>query len=223
MRGHELAVSRLKLVLIVVCLIAIPLTFWLNHRDVGSVNNRVTKVESPCQRYGPDSKICERAFEEAAASINHRMACFFQHRAGVFPPSCRGVHLRIKQPTPHKGGGALQTGSTGHQQPSPHHGGSPGSGHQQHPSAPHHAAGHHVSQPPDSGATDAPSQPNAASVPDQSPPPAVLNPAGKEVPANPPGLLPSTIEAAGNAVGKAGEVVDGTLCAATSLLHPCSN
>jgi hypothetical protein len=188
MRGHELVVSRLKLVLIVVCLIAIPLTFWLNHVDVGSVNNRVTKVESPCLRYGPDSKICERAFEEAAASINHRMACFFQHRAGVFPPSCRGVHLRIKQkPAQHKGGDASQTGSTGHQPPSPHHGGSPGSGHAKHPPAPTAPSPTPAAPSPAPAPTPTPE----ASLPPQASPSA--EPPGPSH-AEPPGLLTPALE-----------------------------
>jgi hypothetical protein len=136
---REVVVSRAKLILIIVCLIAIPVTFWINHHDVGSIRNRITRVESPCQRYGPDSKICERAFEEAAASINHRMACFFQHRAGVFPPSCRGVHLRIAPSpgSPVKGGGASQQpSSTAHQLPSPQHGGSGHEGQSGTPKAP---------------------------------------------------------------------------------------
>jgi len=83
MKGHEIAVSRLKLVLIVVCLIAIPLTFWLNHRDVGSVNNRVTKVESPCLRYGAKSPQCRAAFEAAVATITHPEACAVERKAGT--------------------------------------------------------------------------------------------------------------------------------------------
>jgi hypothetical protein len=83
MKGHEIAVSRLKLVLIVVCLIAIPLTFWLNHRDVGSVNSRVTKVESPCLRYGAKSPQCKAAFEAAVATITHPEACAVERKAGT--------------------------------------------------------------------------------------------------------------------------------------------
>jgi len=157
---REVAVSRAKLVLIIVCLIAIPVTFWINHHDVGSIRSRITRVESPCQRYGPDSRICERAFEEAATSINHRMACFFQHRAGVFPPSCQGVHLRIAQNpgSPARGGGASQQPPpTAHQLPSPQHGGSGHEGKSNSPPAP--AKGDE-----EGGEGEAPAKPPAAEV-----------------------------------------------------------
>ena len=72
---HADNISKLKLVLIVVCLIAIPVTFWWNHQDVGHVNNRVTKVESPCLRYGAKSIQCKAAFEQAVLTINHPEAC----------------------------------------------------------------------------------------------------------------------------------------------------
>lgn len=97
----------------IVVVVGIVASFFLTRSEVNDVGSRVTKVESPCLRYGPDSKICEEAFETAALSINHRMACFFQHRAGVHPPSCRGVHLRIEKKPPLGRGGGSSIASTG--------------------------------------------------------------------------------------------------------------
>jgi hypothetical protein len=82
-RQREVVVSRAKLILIIVCLIAIPVTFWINHHDVGSVSKRITKVESPCQRYGPHSDVCKEAFEKAVATITHPEACAVERKAGT--------------------------------------------------------------------------------------------------------------------------------------------
>jgi hypothetical protein len=139
---HAESISKLKLVLIVVCLVAIPLSLWLNQKDIGSVNNRVTKIESPCKRFGPDSKVCQKAFEIAVKSITHRIACYIDHESGrPFKPSCIGVHLRIETPVPKldtgtaavesdegpnaaaDGGDATSSPSTGHSQPTPGDGG----------------------------------------------------------------------------------------------------
>lgn len=54
-----------------------------------------------------------------------------------------------------------------------------------------------------------------------SPPPPVTNPAGKEVPADPPGLLPSTLEATGKTVKQVEETGNQLLCTVRGLLGPC--
>lgn len=123
---HAEKISKLKLVLIVVCLIAIPVSFYLNHRDFGTVNNRVTQIESPCLRYGPRSSKCEEAFEKAVLTINRPEACAILRKVRLEPLVCRGTHLRhekgvmphtphhtaTQQPSPPATGGAPQEGST---------------------------------------------------------------------------------------------------------------
>lgn len=98
---HAENISKLKLILIVVCLVAIPVSFLWTQSDVGSVSNRITKIESPCQRFGSESKVCEEAFETAVKSITHRIACYIDRKAGKpFKDSCVGVKLRIEQAKP---------------------------------------------------------------------------------------------------------------------------
>jgi hypothetical protein len=88
LRQRETIVSRAKLVLIVVCLIAIPITFWVNHSDVGSVKNRVAKVESPCLKATEEptpknKKLCRESFEKAVLTITHPQACAIERKAGT--------------------------------------------------------------------------------------------------------------------------------------------
>lgn len=155
---HAESISKLKLVLIIVCLVAIPLSFWLNQEDVGSVNNRVTKIESPCKRFGPESEVCQKAFETAVRSITHRIACYIDHKSGrPFKPSCVGVHLRIEVPVP-KAGTAAARGNGGGTSAE---GTDEGDASEAHP-------GHSQPAPGDGGSTDQPSHPHAPSVPDQS-------------------------------------------------------
>lgn len=104
---REALVSRAKLVLIVLCVIAIPVTFWVNHHDVGSVSHRISRVESPCLKYGPRSLQCQRAFEAAVATITHPEACAVERKAGTlkalrelaqsldvdFKEPCKGARL----------------------------------------------------------------------------------------------------------------------------------
>jgi uncharacterized membrane protein YgcG len=85
---REVIVSRAKLILIVVCLIAIPITFWVNHSDVGSVKNRVAKVESPCLKATEEptpknKKLCRESFEKAVLTITHPQACAIERKAGT--------------------------------------------------------------------------------------------------------------------------------------------
>jgi hypothetical protein len=94
-RLEERYAQHLLLVLIAVCLIAIPITFWVNHHDVGTVNNRVTNIESPCIRYGAKSKLCREAFEQAVLTITHPEACAILRKAGLEIVDC--AHARLKQ------------------------------------------------------------------------------------------------------------------------------
>jgi len=150
---HRDNISRLKLVLIVTCLIAIPVTFWVNHEDVGHVNNRVNKVESPCLKYASEKtqknkRRCEESFEKAVLTITHAEACAILRKAGLEIQNCAGARLRqergrrIDRNASAGGGDATSTPSPGHSLPAPPSGGAPGheghSGpeHQLHPEQP---------------------------------------------------------------------------------------
>jgi hypothetical protein len=173
---REVFVSRAKLVLIVVCLIAIPVTFWVNHSDVGSVDKRVTKVESPCLRYGSKSPQCKAAFEAAVATITHPQACAIERKAGTlrairelaqklgvdFKEPCAGARLAQERQrgterdaasrlsNGNNGGGALEP--SGWSAPeSEGDSTAPGQNQGGDSPAPDHAGNPHVSQPPNSG------------------------------------------------------------------------
>lgn len=113
---HADNISRLKLILIAVCLIAIPATFYVNHHDVGSVKNRITKIESPCLKYSEEKtkenkRLCEESFENAVATITHPQACAIERKAGTlkairelaaelgvkFSEPCAGARLRQEE------------------------------------------------------------------------------------------------------------------------------
>lgn len=233
-REREVIVSRLKLILIVTCLFAIPITFWVNHGDVGSLNRRVTKVESPCLRFGPNSSQCKEAFEAAVSTITHPEACAIERKAGTLRAIrelAQGLHVDFKEPcagariaqerqrgneraaaaastgpsTQAGGGVALAPGNSGS-------GGGPGQ----------HGSGGHPGSGPGKGGSEGgggPSQGGSGEAPapgsggnsgeGQAP-----NPPSKE-PSSAGAVVPSTVEAAGNAagevVGKAGDAVQGTL------------
>jgi hypothetical protein len=51
--------------------------------ETNAVSSRVTKVESPCLRYGPKSDQCKEAFEAAVATITHPEACAVERKAGT--------------------------------------------------------------------------------------------------------------------------------------------
>jgi hypothetical protein len=140
--------------------------------DVGSVNKRITKVESPCLKYGAKSDQCKEAFEQAVLTITHAQACAILRKAGLEVVSCAGARLeqergrrkdREANQGPHHGSaGEGVVDSNGHapsSQPGPGRpgpqGGKPDSG-----------AIHPLSPP---GAAPA-AQPVSASPPSQSPP-----------------------------------------------------
>lgn len=197
---HGDNISKLKLVLIVVCLIAIPVTFWVNHSDVGSVNSRVTRVESPCLRFGAKSKQCRKAFEQAVLTITHAQACAILRKAGLEIVNCAGARLkqehgRHEDRAKAKRGDADQTPSTGHQQPGPS-GGQPG-----------HVGGGEAEQPTVPGASE-PTTPQKEGVkppnPQQGPTSEALPPIVREPPLGPV-LAPPTPPAAAPAVEHACE------------------
>ncbi len=195
------------------------------------VDKRVAKVESPCLKYGAKSRQCEKAFEAAVSTITHPQACAIERKAGTlraireladavnvtFTEPCAGARLaQERQRGNEREATARENGS--HEGGAPASSGSgeaptPGKGDSGKPAAPPKPDGprHHPTKAPPKGgggATDGASQPNASSVPNQSPAAPVLNPAGKEVPVDPPGLLEETGAALGTTLDKAGGVVE---------------
>lgn len=152
---HAEKISRLKLVLIVVCLVAIPVSFFLNHQENRANHTEINKiqqlVETPCLRFGSRSHQCEASFEAAIAAINHREACYVGQKMGIHPRSCEGTHLRAaalpREPS--------SIAAAGHP-----------SSKEVMPSTPN--KGHSPPGPSKGGPTDTPSQPQAPSVPSQS-------------------------------------------------------
>lgn len=169
---HGENISRLKAILIVVCLVAIPVTFWVNHHEVGSVNHRVTKVESPCLRYGARSEQCKAAFEQAVLTITHAEACAILRKAGLEIQNCAGARLEQergrdeereangeqrgevstpsspKQPEPDESGSgapSVPDNPGAHQPPAPHE---PGGGGSPAPETPTSAPSEPVPMPP---------------------------------------------------------------------------
>lgn len=245
---REVLVSRGKLVLIFLCLIAIPVTFLVNHSDIGGVRDRVTRIESPCVRYGSDSKICQEAFETAVHSINHRIACFIDRKSGrPFKPSCRGVRLRIEsnkavhadshngagdqtpselQTNPNSGigngGDAETTPPTGNSTPAPGNGGNQGGG-----------QGNGGSGGSPAPSTPTPSQPSQPSAPAPSSSSNSSSSSGgaptsppADVPAEPnPGVVEEVGAAANEVTQGVNEVVEGAggvVCGLTAAVQlPC--
>jgi hypothetical protein len=134
----------------VLCLgIAGTLTYTIvvNHQQ----GNRIAKIESPCQKYGANSKQCEEAFSLAVSTITHPQACAVERKAGTlraireladelgvdFTEPCAGARIaqerqrsndraETRQRQAAAGGDALQARPTGSQQPGPREGGQPG-------------------------------------------------------------------------------------------------
>jgi hypothetical protein len=51
--------------------------------ETNAVSSRVTKVESPCLKYGPKSKLCQESFEKALGTLTHPEACAVERKAGT--------------------------------------------------------------------------------------------------------------------------------------------
>lgn len=106
---HAEAVSKAKLVLIVLCVFAIVVTFVVNHMETSAVDEHIRKIESPCLRYGPRSKECHEAFGAAIKSITPYQLCVLLSRqpelTGVKPSDC----VRIAHEARRKQKAAQQT------------------------------------------------------------------------------------------------------------------
>lgn len=185
----------------------------------GQQANQITKIESPCLRYGAKSEQCKEAFEQAV----HPEACAILRKAGLEITEC--AHARLRQErTRHnervasrgrlqaKPGETQTGGSKENPVRTPHPGGVAS-----HPSQPHHAEPHAPSHPPQPPSKQ-PSEPtSAAPAPQPSSPRAeqsteeVEPPVSEVAPPTAPGLI-------GDPGGLAGEAV----CGLNRLLRVCS-
>jgi hypothetical protein len=210
-------------------------SFFATKSEVNDVGSRVTKVESPCLRYGPKSPECKAAFEAAVATITHPEACAIERKAGTlrairelaaglevtFKEPCAGARLaQERQRGSERAATREQGGNRAAAVIKPASGGvpSPGTPGDTQPPAPHHPASHPVHQPPNSGGEGGHEPPAPGAQP---PHPEVVAPAGKE-PAN---VIPSTPETVGEAIGGVVGTAEGAVeqagCAVRWLLNPC--
>jgi hypothetical protein len=204
-------------------------------KEADTINSRVTRIESPCQRYGSKSQLCQEAFETAVKSINHRIACYIDRKSGrPFKPSCLGVHLRIEAGEPKsssvpesgtRNGGDASEAQPGHSQPGPS-GGQEGHGHQPShgpASSKPEGGGESGGAPPSSSAPTS-SQPTSSST-ETTRESVSQKPAKPSAPVTPP--VPPIKEAVGGVVEEAGGTVAGTVegvtepvCTLAKLLCP---
>lgn len=63
--------------------VVVALAFGAWSLKIGFSNStQITKIESPCLKYGPDSHQCEEAFSAAVLTITHPQACAIERKAG---------------------------------------------------------------------------------------------------------------------------------------------
>jgi hypothetical protein len=60
-----------------------------------SNKTQITKIESPCLKYGAKSEQCKEAFEQAVLTITHAEACAILRKAGLQIEPC--AHARLRQ------------------------------------------------------------------------------------------------------------------------------
>lgn len=198
---------KLLLVLVGMTVVFAGLLWRAEHRTA-QVNNRVSRVESPCLKYGPTSKICQHSFETALLTLTHPEACAVERKAGTlrairelaalieasFHEPCKGARLaqersrgterdaanpqRTAGSDAANGGDAHQTPSTAHQQPSP-----PTGGHQGH--APPKGGTHTPSAPENPGGSGD-SEPTTAAPTPVTPAEPGASESGSEPPPAPP-------------------------------------
>lgn len=216
--------------------VVVALFFGIGSLVIGVSNkNQITKIESPCLKYGPDSEQCEEAFSAAVSTITHPQACAIERKAGTlraireladelgveFAEPCAGARIEQERVRGNERaktrraaaerGDALQTGSTGNQQPGPR-GGGEGVG-----------AGRGGSDQGDAPAPDEekPTPADPSPVPTATTPSpsssngggSSSNPGGSAstpAPASP-SLIPETVEAASKGVEQAGGAAQGVV------------
>jgi len=200
-------------------------------------DKQITRIESPCLRYGSKSPQCKRAFEAAVATITHPQACAIERKAGTlqairelafdlditFEEPCAGARIAQERKRSNERAGSRKS-KAGASQPAPTMG-------QQH--APAHTesatggnekvatGGGKSGQKPDSPA-DHDAAPTAVASP--APESTVISPESTEsehLPGKSGLVVKPVLEGAGKAVQDTGKVVGPLTCAATSLLNPC--
>jgi hypothetical protein len=115
-------------------LITVVFGVLLNRAEdrTATVDQRVTKVESPCLRYGAKSKECREAFEQAVLTITHAQACAILRKAGLEIENCQGARLKqergrdVERDANQPKRGDATSPNTGSSQPGPSPDGSPG-------------------------------------------------------------------------------------------------
>jgi hypothetical protein len=180
--------------------------------------DRVTRVESPCLKYGAKSDQCKEAFEQAVLTITHAQACAILRKAGLEIQPC--AHARLRQEVGRRkeraasggqrervGGDAPQPGPTGPQISGPRKGGSDGDGGT---GKQWGGDGGGPDAGGDSPAAESPASPDPGSVsvgspPDPSPGRSSDAPGDPEPKPSFPGTVPSTVEGVGGVVKEAGE------------------
>lgn len=201
---------------------------------------QITKMESPCLRFGPKSEQCREAFDAAVATITHPQACAIQRKAGTlravrelaaelnvaFSEPCAGARIAQERQRSKerdatrmrsKGGDAKQPPSTGGQQPEPgvRPGGRGGVGPGRERSTRERPERREPPTPQPAPAPPPAPQPRAP-VP-QATPSSPLPPTASPK-AEPPGLLDPALKGVGETVGK----TQATVCsAADRLLDLC--
>jgi hypothetical protein len=211
--------------------------------QTNAVDSRVSRVESPCLKYGPRSELCQKSFEKAVATITHPEACAIERKAGTlrairelatgldvtFKEPCAGARLAQERQRGNEREATSERASDGGDGgEAPPEGGSgeapaTGKGADSSPSAPPKSTGprhHPPSAPPESGGEggSAPVEQGAPQSSDGS--------ASSEAPAAeqtaPETRHESVLESAGTTVGEvvngAGHVVEAAGCGLASPL-----
>jgi hypothetical protein len=218
-------VRRLILALVVGVLVAgVTVTTLINRSENASTRSRVTKVESPCLKYGPKSKLCQKSFEKALGTLTHPEACAVERKAGTlravralaaglevtFTEPCAGARLAqerqrgderaaTSRQLDHGGGVGQQGTSPAGEAPAPHHGTT-------HPLAPHHPTSHPSPAPSPSPESNTPEGQSGSGSSSATSTETSTAPATEGSTAGTPSS-PSLVEDAGS---KLGEVVTGT-------------
>lgn len=210
--------------------VAAALGFALWSLAIGFSNQtQITRIESPCLRYGAKSEQCKEAFEQAVLTISHAQACAILRKAGLEIQPC--VHARLAQESTRRRQRASNRepvrtahprASTSQPGPTSHHGansgagkggGSNGNGGSGGPSKPPASAGHPPSSPSGSGPSTAPT-PSPQVVPPH--PAAEAGKALEGKTGDVGGVVKGAGEGVNNAAGKAvegvGQVAEGAVC-----------
>jgi len=96
----KLSRENTRRMLIVLFVLALGFAiYYSNEQHVQDVNNRVTKIESPCLRYGSKSEQCYKAFSTALGVLRQHpeLACFIVEQVDIRPKECSGVEKTAKE------------------------------------------------------------------------------------------------------------------------------